>query len=564
MEKLWIFNRGENGSYFEPDRPVVEQVLARRGMTDPTDLAEFLAEKPGLSYDPLLMKDMEAAAERLLLAAERGERVCIYGDYDADGVTGVSLLLEILAKLGLEPDHYIPSRFDEGYGLNLQAVEAIHRRGAELIVTVDCGSVSYAEVERARELGMEVIITDHHNIPEGEKAPDCLLVNPKQRDCPYPFKELCGCGVAFKLAEALRIKTEAAGAGERCVSRADLGEVLDLAAIATIGDIVSLQGENRTITKYGMRRVNSGRRPGLRYLTEAAGLKPGAVTSENVAFVLVPHLNAAGRMDTAEVCITLLTSRDEQELRRAAEALVQNNKERRRTQEETLRRVLELVKEQEADRFLLVDAEDAHEGITGIVAGKVKDRYCRPVALVTDCGNGMVKGTGRSVEGVDLHAMLWKYRELLDKFGGHAGACGFSMKRESLDALRQGLCRDARALYEEDPTLFVTKLQIDGSLLPAQVDRELAQDIGRMAPFGRGNPKPLFAVEQVEVREINYLGVGQHVRFTAGGIPCIFFNQAQEYKALLESGRPVDIAGCPDLNVWNGTERVQFLITDIR
>ncbi|MDO4552363.1 MAG: single-stranded-DNA-specific exonuclease RecJ, partial [Bacillota bacterium] len=502
----WIYRGGAACAPFNMGESVARQLLARRGMEDPSEQEEFLSAKPRLAHDPFLMKDMDAAAERILRAMREEEPLCLYGDYDADGVTAVSLLLEILEKLGPRPDFYIPSRFDEGYGLNMQALESIRDRGARLVVTVDCGSVSRREVEYAQSLGLEVIVTDHHN--PGEQGVDCLLVNPKQKDCAYPFKELCGCGVAFKLAEALRRKTEerplpAAGGRPGRVVRQDLARVLDLAAIATIGDIVSLTGENRTIAKYGLAELNRGRRPGLAALAEAAGLKAGAVSAEDVAYIIVPHLNAAGRMGSADPCVALLTSRDREECRRLAALLAGNNRERKRVQEETLQRAEALAEAEEEEWFLLLDGgREFHEGIAGIVAGKLKDLYCRPVVLLTDSEDGLVKGTGRSVEGIDLYALIAPYKGLLEKFGGHQGACGFSLKRENLSALREGLQRDARRLRQEEPGLFRSSLPVEGDLLPEQVDGELAAELEALEPFGRDNPRPVFALRGVKVKEL--------------------------------------------------------------
>ena len=404
MKKEWIFPEEKENN------DVIQVILKKRGISGIEAAEEFLSDKPMLTHDPFLMKDMEASVDKILNAIISNRQICIYGDYDADGVCAVSLLTEILRKLSAKVTYYIPSRFEEGYGLNKEALKTIKEDGTDLIVTVDCGSVSFAEVEYAKEIGLDIVVTDHHNL--NDKAVSCLLINPKQESCRYPERELSGCGVAFKLAQALqrravpsnrewsryRLKT---GLCSAALTKKDLNEVLDLVAIATIGDIVPLTGENRTFVKYGIKNINKSRRPGLALLIEGAGLKAGEINSDNVAYVIVPHLNAAGRLLSAETGVTLLTSKNEAKLKEAAGLLINNNKERRRIQEETYEEAVSIIEQKHInDLFIIVDAPHAHEGIAGIAAGKIKEQYHKPSILITSSGKDKLKGSGRSIEGI--------------------------------------------------------------------------------------------------------------------------------------------------------------------
>lgn len=552
MQKQWVFPIKED------NKDILISLLEKRGIIGQESVEEFLSDRPQLTHDPFLMKDMKEASDRILVALDKHEHICIYGDYDADGVCGVSLMIEILGKLNADMSYYIPSRFEEGYGLNQEAIAKIKDRGTHLIITIDCGSVSYDEVEYAKELGMDVIVTDHHNL--NDKPASCLLINPKQEDCPYPEKGLSGCGVAFKLAQALQRKLP------KKLTKADLNKMLDLVAIATVGDIVPLTGENRTMVKYGIRVINSGKRSGLSMLIKGAGLKDGEINSENIAYVIVPHLNAAGRMLSARTGVKLLTADTEQEWKEAADCLLENNRERKRIQDIAFEEAVAQIDECGCqERFLILDLPNAHEGITGIVAGKIKDKYNLPTIIVTPTGENKLKGTGRSIEGLDLYEMLSACSHLFDKFGGHAGACGFTMDSANLQILREALCTSAESRYRTDPLLFQSRLNIDIELEAEELKYELISCIEKFEPYGHKNSKPIIAIRGVSLSGPCYMGDRQqHVRFYADGVSCILFNRADEFREYYEQGRPVDIAGYPEINRWNGSEKIQFMVIDLR
>lgn len=541
--------------------PIIREILKKRGITEDADITEYLSEKPNLTYDPFLLKNLEAGVDFLLSAIRQDRKICIYGDYDADGVTSVSLLLEILSPLTEHLTYYIPSRFDEGYGLNKDAIDLIREQGSDLILTVDCGSASYEEVEYGKSVGIDFIVTDHHII--NDKPADCILINPKQEDCPYPFKHLAGCGVAFKFAQGIQRK-----AG---LPKSVLNGVLDLVAIATIGDIVPLINENRTMTKYGMGVINSRRRPGLSRLIEEAGLSTEKIKSENIAYIIVPHLNAAGRLLDARIGVELLTSKDEKQIAESVKVLIQNNRERKRIQEDAFRKCKEVIEaEHTGDLFYIVAPRDIHEGIAGIVAGKIKDEYGKPTIVVTESGEeGFLKGTGRSINSINLYDVLKKHDELFVKFGGHSGACGFLMKANHLSELRSRLNRDIAALYAENSNLFDSSLPVDLVIQEGDIDIRLATELEKMAPFGCQNERPLLQVKGVRPSAVNFMGADQqHVRFagtanSGKGVLCILFQKAQDYSDILMGGEALDLAGYPDINVWNGDTKIQFVLKSI-
>ena len=578
MMKEWIYPEEDAfGEYKDADQ-IVADILKRRGIEDAEQLVEFLSDAPKLTHDPFLMKNMKPAVLRIVKVLQNKEKICIYGDYDADGVTATSLLLTVFARLTRNITYYIPSRFDEGYGLNNEAIRLIAGQGVNLIITVDCGSVSCEEVELAKELGVDVIVTDHHST-NGRQTVDTLLLNPKQDDCGYPFKELCGCGVAFKLAQALQ-RTLKKSDGTPAIDKNLLNSLLDLVAIGTVGDIVALQDENRTLVKYGLRILNRNQRPGLKHLLEGVKLQAGQISAENVAFIIVPHLNAAGRMMSAKTGVELLTSQmaTAEEAKRVQElvnALIENNKQRKKVQEETYKKCMEILEERrmtemEEELFHVIEARDAHEGITGIVAGKIKDVTGRPTIIVTPSGDGFLNGTGRSIPGLNLFEMLSKVSELFERFGGHAGACGFLMREEHLGSLRDAMNTQVKTMMELDPSVLVPKLRIDAVITGEQLTMELVKKLQMLAPFGQKNPKPVIAINDVCISNINYMGDNrQHVRFKAQTeeettFDCILFQKAQEMGDFLFEESFVSLAGSGEINSWNGTERLQFQVNDIQ
>lgn len=535
--------------------PIIRELLHKRGITGEDNIKEFLAEKPQRTYDPFLLPDLEAGVDLLLSAIDRGKRICIYGDYDADGITSVAVLMEFLGALTDNLEFYIPSRFDEGYGLNKEAVAKIKKRGADVLVTVDCGSVSFQEVELAKRLGMEVLVTDHHSITDVRA--DCLLINPKREDSKYPFSELAGCGVAFKLAQGIQKKTG--------LPRPILNRALDLVALGTIADVVPLLDENRTMVKHGMKIIESGLRPGLARLIDGISLNRENLKSDHISFGIAPHLNAAGRMGDASIAAELLLEKREDVIKERVAQLISCNSQRKKLQEEAYEACRLIIDRDLSQRnFPLVYAEDIHEGIAGIVAGKLKEQYERPVILLTPSGE-YLKGTGRSITGLHLYETLKAHEELFLRFGGHAGACGFLMERKHFQALEKLLEEDMTRAIAEHPELLHQKPAPDMELAGAQVTLELAQTLECLAPFGSKNPKPLFQLTQAEITRRQPMGDGRHIRFTAlcrdgYSVECVLFNRAKDLEAELYGNVPLDLTGCVDFQEWKGNKKVQFTV----
>ncbi len=542
---------------------IIKELLNNRGVVTEEEITEFLSDKPKQTYDPSLLADAQAGVDLILSEIALGSKICVYGDYDADGITATALMLGVLRQLAPAEnlDYYIPSRFEEGYGLNMEAVKRIADKGTDLIITVDCGSVSPGEVEYAKSLGMKVVVTDHHTITD--EMADCLVINPKRREDKYPFKGLSGCGIAFKMAQIIQKQAN--------LPKSVLSTALDLVAIGTIGDIMPMLDENRTLVKFGLRALNTGHRYGLRKLVEGAGLKLGEITAENIGFVIAPHLNASGRMEDASQAVKLLLAPEgSSEADRIVADLLCKNRERKRLQQETFDLCAEKLGEPED--FLVLRLENAHEGITGIVAGKLKERYNRPTVLLTPsgCEKQYLKGTGRSIEGVNLYDLLKRHEQYFEKFGGHAGACGFLMGAEHFDELKSGLLMDMAELKGQNPEIFEKKRPFDLEINLEDMSVELAEAIAKIAPFGNQNPKPLFCVRDVEISDVRYMGdLGQHVRFriSQGGkcVTCVLFGNAKDYAEILDGDRhAAAIAGSLDCQVWQGTKRLQFMISWIR
>lgn len=546
---------------------IIRELLALRGIRSEGEIHEYLTAKPKKTYDPFLMLGMREAVDTICQCIENGDKICVYGDYDCDGVTSVCLLTSVLEEVMPKEDvsYYIPSRFTEGYGLNKGAVKKIKNSGTSLIITVDCGSVSYEEVEYAKNIGLKVIVTDHHNV--NDKKADCILLNPKQEECKYPFDGLCGCGVAYKLAQGLQRRLG--------FDRGIIIRLLDLVGIATIGDIVPLVDENRTITKYGLNEIRQGRRQSLRILEEEISLHHEKVSSSNIAFGIVPNINACGRMKDAGIAVSMIKGSDDSDLRAKVQDVVYLNRLRKNMQEEAFEKCLEILDGEPKADFTVVKA-DVHEGIAGIVAGKLKDKLNRPCVLLTE-SDGKLKGTGRSISGVNIYELIKKQEDFLLRFGGHKGACGFLMEKENFQEFKEALQKDAYGLRIENQGIFEKEVSYDMELKLSDVSLDLADSIAEMEPFGEGNPEPSFLFRDVYIYPNMRMGrEKQHIKFIASKdgkyVDCInfgdgaiiwerFFNQSSmNYD---ENYMKVDLVGPLVINQFNGNRSAQIVINDI-
>ena len=413
------------------------RILYQRGIRDAQAMKNFLEPEAAPFHDPFLMRGMREAVDRIKQAIDAHEKICVYGDYDVDGMSASAILIRTLRKFDAWVENYIPDR-SEGYGLNIPALEKISANGTDLLISVDCGSTSKAEVAFAKSLGLDVIITDHHSFEDG-KTPDTLIVNPKYPGNTYPFRDLSGCGVAFKIAQA--IERICAQKSDGRFKKANLNALLDLVAISTVADVVPLTGENRTLVKYGLGVINRRQRRGLAALLDVLDIQT-EVTGDSIAYILAPNINALGRMGSARLGVELLTGSGKSmaELYDLAIAMNENNKKRKKEQGITAQMCSDAMKQGDCgEDFLVIEIPGGHEGVAGIVAGNIKEKYYKPVFVLTPNTDGNLKGTGRCIPDINLHEMMSRHSDLFIRFGGHSGACGFTMLKENLPALRQAM-----------------------------------------------------------------------------------------------------------------------------
>ena len=526
-----------------------------RGLDDAAHLREFLGEGEPLS-DPFLLKDMDKAAARITRAVDNMEKIAVYGDYDADGVTSTAMLYSYLETRGADVIFYIPQREGEGYGMNMGAVEYLKEQGVSLIVTVDNGISSVQEVARANELGIDVVVTDHHR-PQ-EILPDAVAVVDAYRpDDTSPYKHFSGVGIAFKLLMALE---DGAGDVE------DLLEAYsDLAAIGTIGDIVPLTGENRTLIRAGLERLSQSDRPGMQALLENAGIAGKALTSTNVAFTLVPRINATGRMGAPERAVRLLISGYEEEAEVLSEEICADNEERRRVEAEIAEAAFADIeaKGYMKDRVVVVDGENWHHGVIGIVASRVTERCGKPCMIISR-GETEAKGSGRSIEGFSLFEAICACGDLLIKFGGHPMAAGITLKPENIEAFRKRINQYAAEHFPQMPTQTVT---LDCKLNPAALSVSMAQSLTQLEPFGNGNPQPVFGLFNMELSNITPVGGGGHLRLTleknGAVITAMRFNTKPE-ELPYHIGDKIDLAVQLEAREFRGQPSLTVIVRDMK
>lgn len=526
-----------------------------RGLDDAAHLREFLGEGEPLS-DPFLLKDMDKAAARITRAVDNMEKIAVYGDYDADGVTSTAMLYSYLETRGADVIFYIPQREGEGYGMNIGAVEYLKEQGVSLIVTVDNGISSVQEVARANELGIDVVVTDHHR-PQ-EILPDAVAVVDAYRpDDTSPYKHFSGVGIAFKLLMALE---DGAGDVE------DLLEAYsDLAAIGTIGDIVPLTGENRTLIRAGLERLSQSDRPGVQALLENAGVAGKALTSTNVAFTLVPRINATGRMGAPERAVRLLISGYEEEAEVLSEEICADNEERRRVEAEIAEAAFADIeaKGYMKDRVVVVDGENWHHGVIGIVASRVTERCGKPCMIISR-GETEAKGSGRSIEGFSLFEAICACGDLLIKFGGHPMAAGITLKPENIEAFRKRINRYAAERFPQMPTQTVT---LDCKLNPAALSVSMAQSLTQLEPFGNGNPQPVFGLFNMELSNVTPVGGGGHLRLTleknGAVITAMRFNTKPE-ELPYHIGDKIDLAVQLEAREFRGQPSLTVIVRDMK
>ncbi|WMJ82161.1 single-stranded-DNA-specific exonuclease RecJ [Clostridium sp. MB40-C1] len=559
----------------------IAKILVNRGIRDIEEIKKFMNCSLHDMYDPFLMKDMDKGTDIIIDAIEEGQKIVIYGDYDADGVTSTFILYKALLELEANVEYYIPDREAEGYGMSINRIKILKEEGAEVILTCDNGISAIEEVSFAKNLGMKVVVTDHHELSfledEGKREytiPEAdAVINPKQEDCKYPFKLLCGAGIAFKFVQALYMKL---GIEEEQAYR-----FIEIAGIGTICDVVDLIGENRIIAKNALKMISKSKNIGLNALMNVLGINDKQVKSYHIGFMIGPCINATGRLDTAALSVKLLACNDEEEAMNLAKTLDQLNKTR---QDMTLKNVEEIIdyvenSDLKKDKVLVVYKKDVHESIAGIVAGKVREKFNVPTIIITK-GKDMPKGSGRSIEEYNLFEELIKCKDLLGKFGGHPMAAGLSIKEENIERLRKRLNENC-TLTDKD---LIPKIKIDKRIHLSEVGFHLIEQIEELEPFGKGNPTPFFAEKNVKIRDIRILGKNQNTLKLICSVDnnrnldAICFNKVEEFKQILKikygtqyekilmkpNGIQVDLIFSPTINEFNGNKKEQLRIKDFR
>lgn len=543
--------------------PVIARLIRNRDVEGMENIRSYLYGTLEELPSPWLLKDMKKAVEILKDKIDQKARIRIIGDYDIDGVTATYILLTGFRRLGARVDTYIPDRIKDGYGMHSQLIEKASEDGIDTIITCDNGIAASAEIQQAKEKGMTVIVTDHHEIPyrDTDKGREWIVpeadavINPKQSDCPYPNKNICGAVVAWKLIWALY---ETYG-----IDRNEILEFSEPAAVATVGDVMDLQGENRIIVKEGLRRLPTTKNQGFRALIEANGLGGERITAYHVGFVLGPCINASGRLDTAARALRLLCTEDADRAAKEAGDLVALNQSRKAMTEKGREEAEHIIESQglSSDRVLVVYLPECHESLAGIIAGRLREKYYKPSFVLTKAEKG-AKGSGRSIEAYSMYDELVKCSDLLEQFGGHSMAAGLSLAEENIDAFRKRL-NEVCTLTEEE---LVPKVVIDVPMPISYLSRTLTEQLSVLEPFGKGNSKPLFAQKGLRVLNLRIFGKNQNVAKMClmdgqgNSVDAVYFGAAKEFEQYVQQKELISVTYYPEINVYQGRESLQAVI----
>lgn len=567
IEKIWQYKNTKTDTaavdsvamqYSIPK--IAAAILLNRGIK-PEEIDSFLKKSMRDIINPMELTDMDKAVSRIVKALDEKEKITVYGDYDVDGITSTALVYDFLESLGADISYYIPDRKGEGYGINIMAVNKLCKDGTKLLITVDCGITAIGEVEFAKLQGMDVIITDHHTCKERLPASASAIINPKRNDCTYPFNALAGVGVAFKLILAV---TMALGKNTtECFKK-----YVDLAAIGTIADVVSLTGENRIIVDKGLKALQNPWRVGIAAIKEVAGIYDKPLNASSVAFAVAPRLNAAGRLGTAKTAVELLLTKDRKKAMDLANELDAENKNRQATEQEIYAEALELIANDpnfSKKKVIVLAHEGWHNGVIGIVASRICELYYRPCILIS-YSNGIGKGSGRSIPGFNLFAALTECDDCLTDFGGHAVASGLNINMSDIEKFTNKINKYADAqLTSED---LIPKLKIDCRIDTSEVTLNNAHILSNLEPFGMDNERPVFSLVDVTIRDIAAVGADKRhlkLRLTKDNITVngIAFGMGEECKRL-NVGDRINVAFWLDINIYQGREFVQLIIKDIK
>ena len=558
MNKKW--------EYYSSDEKIVEEIakkfniskllatiLANREIIEEDRIRKFLEPTREDFHNPFLMPDMDIAVDRVIKAMEDKEKIMIYGDYDVDGITSISVLQKFLLERGLEVESHIPNRLEEGYGLNKRAISQIYDKGYRLMITVDCGISATEEIEFANSLGITTIITDHHE-PLEELPKALAIIDAKRKDNKYPFNQLAGVGVVFKFIQALGMKL---GLEEK-----EYLKYLDLVCVGTISDIVPLIDENRVIAKLGLKLVNVTKNLGLKCLLESAGYKK--IDSNTVSFGVAPRVNACGRMGHETEALDIFLSNDINEVKALSDKLNEYNKVRQETEKNIVEKALAMIEQNKENEksAIVLGSEGWHHGVIGIVSSKITEMYFKPSILVS-FEDGIAKGSGRSVPGFDLHEGLCKCSNYLEKYGGHEMAVGLTLKEENFEDFKKAFQQVAK---EEKVENILPVIYIDGIVTAEDIKPEFVKQLTNLEPFGEGNKVPLFAYKGLKINSIRALTDGKHLKLTLKDdnliVDAIGFNMGSlvdEYRI----GDKIDVVGVLEINSFNGMENVQINLKDV-
>ncbi len=559
MNKKW--------QIFEPDKNKIEEIkskykvnqllatiLANRNILKEEDIRLFLNPTRNDFYNPFLITDMDIAVNRIIKAIENKENITIYGDYDVDGITSITVLKSFLNDIGVEADTYIPNRLIEGYGLNKEAIDKISKKGCNLMITVDCGISAIEEIEYANSLGIETIITDHHEA--GNEIPKAIaVIDNKRKDSKYPFRELAGVGVVFKLIQAIGITLK--------LKEESYLKYLDIVCIGTISDIVPLVDENRVIAKLGLLLVAQTKNIGLRSIINSSGYNK--IDSNTISFGVAPRINACGRMGKAEEALELFLSKDKNEVNELTNKLNEHNRKRQETEKTIFENAVEKIKEEHLDenKAIIVGGENWHHGVIGIVSSKITEMYFKPSILFSFEEDGIGKGSGRSIPGFDLHEALMKCSDTIEKFGGHSMAVGITVKKDNLEKFKKEFEQIATQSKIDE---IIPIINIDAKVDLSDIDKEMVESLKQLEPFGEANKMPVFAFKNLKIDSIRALSEGKHLKLTLKDnnyiINAIGFNigyLANEYRI----GDKIDVAGVLEINTFNGVDNLQINIKDI-
>ena len=559
MNRKWEFYKVDDDKIREISEKhgiseLLATVLYNREVLDDDEIDVFLNPKRSDFHDPYLMPDMEVAVNRIIKAIENKEKVMIYGDYDVDGITSITVLKKFLLERGLDAGYKIPNRLNEGYGLNKTAIEKIANEGYSLIITVDCGISGNAEIDLANSLGMEVIVTDHHE-PLEELPNAVAIIDCKRKDNKYPFKSLAGVGVVFKLIQAISQKLN--------LDEKEYLKYLDVVCIGTISDIVPLVDENRVIAKLGLKLASVTKIPGLKSLLKSAGYKD--VNSNTVSFGIAPRINACGRMGYEEEALKLFLTENLVEADSITDKLNEYNKERQAIEKRIFEEAIEKIETNNLDKnnAIVIGSENWHHGVIGIVASKITDLYFKPSILICfeeDGGNG----SGRSIAGFDLHDALCKSSEYLEKYGGHEMAVGLTLKKEKFDAFAENFEKIAKEAHTEE---IVSVIKVDKEISLKDITIENVNDLKLLEPFGEANKMPVFIYRNLRIDSIRALSEGKHLKLTLKDNNCIInaigFNMGK-YTEEYQLGDKIDVLGVLEINSYGGVDSVQINMKDIR